>query len=109
MVGIYPPFAPFRQASFANTGPGQALQPLRGGGIHSPAEQRYVEYVPFRKHLRAAATHERAALLHEKAARFWTDANDLERSGRENNLASKEREGAALERDRARAAGYVSG
>src|SRR4051794_34164923 len=44
----------------------------------SPA-QRYPEHVPFRKHVRAAATHERAALLHETAARFWEDARDLER------------------------------
>jgi hypothetical protein len=63
--------------------------------------------VPFRKHVRAAGTHERAALLHEAAARFWEDAEDSVRSERENDLASKEREGATLEWDRARTAGYV--
>jgi len=65
--------------------------------------------VPFRKHVRAAGTHERAALLHETAARFWEDAKDSDRSERKENLASKEREGAAVEWDRAREAGYVSG
>ena len=64
--------------------------------------------VPFRKHLRAAATHERAAQLHERAARFWDDANDHERSEREATLALEERERAGLEQSRARDAGYVS-
>jgi hypothetical protein len=64
--------------------------------------------MPFRKHLRAAATHERAALLHETAARFWEHAGNSERSEREDTLATREREGAALERLRARRAGYVS-
>ena len=62
--------------------------------------------MPFRKHIRAAATHERAALLHETAARFWEDAKDSERSERENNLAWKEHEGAVLEWQRARKAGW---
>ena len=90
---------------------GQALQVVAGGrNSFLPADPRwYLRWVPSRKHVRAAATHERAALLHETAARFWEEAKDSERSERENNLAAKEREGAALEWDRAREAGHVSG
>jgi hypothetical protein len=80
---------------------------LGEAALASLENQAYVRYVPFRRHLRAAATHERAADLHVRAARFWRAAADSERSEREMKLASKERDGAALEWHRAREAGYA--